>query len=565
MGTVLNKIDQITTSEDSYSADSNQPSQCSDTTASQATVATKVNQHYDEISKALNPIELMPLLLKQQLLDFNERSVILENSKSTYEKSLYILQSLETKGHLAYSKFLSCVEAERNHMGHEYIAALLQEQPFGSKAELEESSRLKDAIQRHYSDPEMMDISLQSLVPLIYSKKLLTEEEQQKLLSHYKTRNESIHLLLHLLDTKGPLAHGLFVECLQSESSHPTHKELYDKLTSSCTTCTDVVPTTTSRKQKSTVDDNALAVALPRMHFFQRWELQGPLKGERYNRMMYEFHICNLDGDWERLETEAAKYKNFPIPEYEVVACHQLAFSWIIRGKPSLVVQHIDKAKKIVETKVYGENHRGLLYKCEIHLARLSRYLKDSEKAREHMSNAKELLYGIEAGRDSATVHYNEACIAAECLNELSTEKDFERVEELFTRAIFDDRSHECEPRRVEYHSLLRLAQIYLGSTHYTPGATTDDEKIRRASNCLNAVILCSLPQRSKCMYHLIESDLHRNCGKLDKAKESLDVALSISKKHNFELEINSAQIRLQSLHKHNKPPDPTMSCTCTS
>ena len=471
-----------------------------------------------------------------------------------------VLQSLKRKGHLAYSKFLSCVKAEHNHIGHEYIAALLQEEPFGSKAELDESSRLKDAIQRHYSDPEMMGISLQSLVPLIYSKKLLTEDENQKLLSHYKTRSERIHLLLHLLDTKGSLAHGLFVECLQSESSHPTHKELYDKLTSSCATSSScVAPTATSRKQKCTVDDNALAVALPRKHFFQRWELQGPLKGERYNRMMYEFHICNLNGDWERLETEAAKYKNFHIPEYEVVARHQLAFSWIIRGKPSLVVQHIDEAKKIVETKIYGENHRGLLYKCEIHLARLSRYLKDSKKASEHMTNAKELLYGIEAGKDSATVHYNEACIAAECLSESSTERDFERVEELFTRAIFDDRSHECEPRRVEYHSLLRLAQIYLGSTHYTPGVTTDDEKIRRASNCLNAVILCSLPQRSKCMYHLIESDLHRNCGNFDKAKESLDLALAISKKHNFELEISSAQTRLQSLHQHTKPPDPTL------
>ena len=535
MGTVLSTFGRAASDKD-YNL----------TSVSEAALkAIVAGQYHDEISKVLNPIELMPLLIKEQLLDFNERSVILEdNSKSTqYEKSRYILQSLETKGPYAYSKFLCCVKAENNHMGHEYIAALLQEKRFCSKVELEESSRLKQAIQEHYS--EMMDISLQSLVPLIYSKKLLTEDEKQKLLSqHNKTRSERIHLLLLLLDTKGPSAHRLFIECLQTDS-HPAHKELYEKLI--C--CSDQIAA--SRKRKRLVDDYALA--LPRRKLLNRqWELQEPLKGERYNTMMREFQSCNHNGDWERLEREAIKYAKFHFPEYEVVICLERATSWIFRKKPEKVLQLVGKAKQIIETKVHGDNYRILLGRSESTLSRLFRYLEDLEKASEHIAKAKELLYGTEAGEDTARVHYNDACITLECLDKLPiapTERDFERIVELFERVISDDQSHENGQGYLATYAFLHLAQMYLGSTHYTPGTATDHEKIKSAQNYLNAIRYHDLSQRSKCLYHVIESDLHRSCEQFDKAKASLDLTLSISKQHKFELEISSAQIRLQSLH----------------
>ena len=134
----------------------------------------RVSQHYDEISKALNPIQLMPLLSKEGLLDFHDKSILLGASKSTLEKSYHVLEAVESKGPSAYSKFLSCVQAEKSHMGHEYIASLLQDKSFGSEFELKESLKLKEAINR--CTPEMMDICLTSLVPLMFSKSLLTNE-----------------------------------------------------------------------------------------------------------------------------------------------------------------------------------------------------------------------------------------------------------------------------------------------------------------------------------------------------------------------------------------------------
>ena len=536
MGTVLSKVGLAISGKDS-----SQLAQISHTRSASDVIASKVNQHYDEVSKALNPIQLMPLLSTEQLLDFNEKSVLLEDHVSPYEKSCYILKSLETKGPSAYSKFLSCVKAEKNHMGHEYIVSLLEGKPFGSKSELEESSRLREVIQSHCL--EMMDISLQSLVPLMHSKSLLTRDEVEKLQCRHKTEHEKVQLLFHILDTKGPLAHGLFVECLRSETSHPTHSELYTALMSACSQ-----QIANPRKRKRTVDDCALAIALPCKKLF-RWKLQGPLKSKKYSEIVRVCNNYHHNGDWERLETEAAKYINHSIPEYEVVAYLQKAISWIIRRNPPIVIHLVDSAKKVIETKIFGENRSGLLCKGECTLARLFRYLGDYEKAKEHVAKAKELLYGIESGEDSARLCYCEACVTVECLNELSTEEDFEHVDELFARAILDDRSHESGLGLIAPHSLLRLAQMYLGSTHYTPGTVTDHKKIKRARNCLNAIIYSSLSQRSKCLYHLIQSDLHRNCGRLDRAKESLDLVLSISKQCNFELEISSAQIRLHSLH----------------
>ena len=538
MGTVLSKVGLATSDEDNsqlHLAQLSQTRNVSDVTAS------KVNQYYEEIIRALNPIQLMPLLLKEQLLDSSEKSLLLGDSKSTYEKSRYILHSLEAKGPSAYSKFLSCIKAEKSHMGHEYIASMLQENPFGSQFELELSSRLREAIQSHC--PEMMDISLQPLVPLMHSKNLLTREEVEKLQSCYKTEHERVLLLLQLLNTKGPLAHSRFAECLRSESSHPTHNELYIALMSSC----HAKQTATSGQQKCAVDDSALVIALD-LPLARRWELQGALKGKVYNDMMREFQSCNHNGDWKRLEIEATKYMQCPVSEYKAVAYLEKAISWIFRRKPEIVIQLVGEAKKIIISKIHGENHSILLGRSEYILSRLFRYLKNYKKAREHVANAKEHLYGIEAGEDSAFVYYCDACITVECLSELSTQQDFERVDEIFGRAICDDRSHESGLGLVAPHSLLRLAQMYLGATHYTPGTATNRGNIERARKCLNAVILGSLSKRSQCHYHLMESDLHRNCGRIERAKESLDLALNISKNCNFELEISSAQTRLQSL-----------------
>ena len=521
-----------------------QPIEVPPATSTDNEIAVKINKHWDGITRALNPVELMPQLSKEMLLDFSEVSVLLADSKSTCEKSRYLLQCLEAKknhSQSVYSKFLSCIKAETNHMGHVFIALLLEGKPLGSKSELEESLKLKEAIQKHY--PAMMDISPEALAPLMYSKKLLTSEEEQKLRDTRKTRSERVLLLLHLLDTKGPLAHGMFVECLKGESSHPTHNELYAVLTSSCHP-EQKENYSNKQKQKCAIDKDALAVVLPCM---KQWRVQGPLRGKEYDEMVRVFHSCHHNGKWKELEIKVAEFEKASIPELKAVANIQKATIRILRKEPEVAMQFMDEAKRIIKTEVHGENRSALLGRCECMLSRHFQYLKDYEKAREHVVKAKNHLCGIEACEDSAFVHYCEASLTVECLNESSKKEDIDRAEELFSRAISADQSTNSGLGLFMLHSLLRLAQMFLGSTHYAPGTVKD---IKRAKDCLKLVTneYNSLPERTKCLYYLIESDLHRNCGKIDRAKDSLEIVLSISRDHNFELEISSAQTRMQSL-----------------
>ena len=512
-----------------------QPMEIPPSTSTDNEIPVKINKHRDEITRAINLNELMPQLFKEQLLDFSEMSILLADSKSPYEKSRYLLQCLEDKkDHFqsVYSKFLSCIKAETNHMGHVYIASLLEEKPFGLKSELEESSKLKEAIQNHY--PAMMNISPEVLAPLMYSKKLLTSEEVQKFQDTRKTTSERAQSLIHLLDTKGPLAHGMFVECLQNESSHPTHNELYTELTKE----------NSNKQQKCVIDKDALAVVLPCM---KQWRVQGPLREKKYDEMVRVFHSCHHNGRWKEVEIKLAEFEKSSVPEFKAAAIIQKGRVRILRKVSEVVMQFMGEAKGIIKTEVHGENHSALLGRCECMLSRHFYYLKDYEKAKEHVVKAKQHLYGIEACEDLAFVYYCEACLMVECLDESSTKDDFDRVEELFSRAISADQSNKSGLGLFTLHSLLRLAQMFLGSTHYAPGTVKD---IKRAKDCLKLVAneYDSLPERTKCLYYLIESDLYRSCGKIDRAKDSLEIVLSISQYHKFELEIISAQTRMQSL-----------------
>ena len=423
-------------------------------------------------------------------------------------------------------------------MGHSYIVFLLEGKSFGSESELLESSKFKEGINKHLL--EMMDINLGSLVPLMYCDNLLTLEEQQELLCSRKSERERILLLFQVLDTKGPLAHGIFAQCLSEELSHPTHVELFRLIsTSQSTHCS------TSKKRKRGID----ACMLTRvMRPFQPWKMQGPLKGHTYNAMMRLFQSYHHNGEWEKLDIEAAKYIAGNIIEFQVVALLEKAISWIFRRNKGTVVSLVDKAKQIC-LKIPGENSAFLLGRCEYILSRLFRYLKEYVKAKEHVSISREHLYLVEPGEDSSFVNYCDACVTVECLSELSPPEEIRRVRATFERAINDDLSHESGLGLVAPHSLMRLAQMYLGGTHYNPGVTSNVENIEQARLCLQAVDCASLCYRSKCHYNLIKSDLYCNTNGFSEAKECVQIVLMLARKYNFVLEISSAETRLLALN----------------
>jgi hypothetical protein len=180
----------------------------------------------------------------------------------------------------------------------------------------------------------------------------------------------------------------------------------------------------------------------------------------------------------------------------------------------------------------------------------LYRYLKETEKAKKYAGDGMQTLFNVEPGEDTALANYGYATTIIDYESssnspnqtELQSAKSY--LEFAIDQATIEDRGLD----HISPHSHLRLAQMHLGSTHYEPGKTTDAESIRKASDCLKAIDLGSLPPRSKCIFLLTESDLYRCKGDIDSARESAKHALTIAEANDFGTEIASTNTKLASI-----------------
>ena len=74
------------------------------------------------------------------------------------------------------------------------------------------------------------NVNLQSLIPKLNGKRLLTRQEEQQLRNETWTQDHRIATLTQILDGKGPDAPRIVLECLQEERSHGPHSILATKL-----------------------------------------------------------------------------------------------------------------------------------------------------------------------------------------------------------------------------------------------------------------------------------------------------------------------------------------------
>lgn len=235
--------------------------------------------------------------------------------------------------------------------------------------------------------------------------------------------------------------------------------------------------------------------------------------------------------------------------ELQAVALLEMAVSCVFRRQEEAAISYVSKARGKCGN-MSADNSTILQGRCEYILSRLFRYLKQYEKAREHVIKAKQILFNAEPGEDSAFANYCDACISVESLSEDSTLEEFQAVERCFRFAIEYDHSHNSGLKLVAPHSFMRLAQMYLGSGHYVAGSVKNQERICCATNCLESVhVEClSLDLRSACHFHLIQSDLYWNKGMLAESQLSATQALDVSRRQNFTNEIQSAENRLRAL-----------------
>ena len=436
-------------------SDGKKPSQhVSESENSEDIIEKRIATHRKDIEQHVNLSELSMYLDQEGLLDHEENEHILSEA-SDREKVSRVLDSLKEKPN-GFTKFLKCVKRETNHMGHLYIASLLEGKPFALEYEL------KGRIEK-------------TLVRL----------------------KEGVDL---------------------SPASDETRNEL--------------VPFTPSKR--------ALL-----------WlEMDGPFKGKGYLRLMRICYRHHHSGQHDALIGEAQKImscNSYP-PEFQALVRVELALSCTFRGKNERALELIEGsggALSICE-KIPGNNAAFLIGRCMHLLSGLYRYAKQHDKAKEYATKAMVALHGVAPGQESSIANYMNACLFLESSD--GTPSDVRIIEQHFRSAI--DHAHQSEIATyvILPQSHIRLAQLYLGSTQYHHGTTTNPENIKKARDSLNAVNFDFISQRSKSLYYMAESDCYRAEGDIPAATNRANLARSIAEGIQFTLGVNSAESRLTSL-----------------
>ena len=511
-------------------------------------IASRFYEHRADFIRYLpvNLADLVSKAIESGLINTKDLDFYLNQHKSREDKINVLLTSVEQKLN-GYVKFLQCLKKSKEHMGHCYLITVLEGKHFAEEAEIKQSTTFQGRINENMS--ELMDINLKELCPILIRKDLITLDELERLTDNTQLTEKDRNLLLfEILDTKGPTAHTLFVHCLGEEDSHVRHTELFELL--SC----DSEPEEYSphaRKRTRGV------IVSPQKRLPKSLEMHGDLKTEEYAQTVRTWRRWVSNGQWIEAEIAENKYiqqindksKHLPV----TVLLAGLLQSVIAR----IVRKQYTEAKNLLRicdrlcSNVKGDNYTFLHGRCMYTWSWLYRYLKQPEYAKKYALDAMAKLFNVESGEDKALANYGYASTMIDChaSAKFPDQKEMKSAESSLQFAIDCARIEDRGLDHIAPHSHLRLAQMYLGSTHYEPGKNTDPDSIRKASDCLKAIIdLGSIPPRSRCMFFLTESDLYRCKGNIDMARESAKCALRMAEENSFETEITSAKTKLESL-----------------
>lgn len=491
-------------------------------------IRDRLRESYDDIKNSLNISQLCLLLVQEGLLSAQDAYSVVTDADS-------LLKLIEEKGILGYARFYTCICKESAHMGHRYVQAILDGKVYATEEDIRRSQVAKTKLLGNIHVLACCDLT--TLIVQMYGKELLTIQELKQLRGETEDTNRLLLHIIIILDTKGPLAYSQFVECLYHVNI-AAYTELHEYA------CAEVVPMSlTGQHQTSSFQ------ALPAPYNLPQLKLHGCLRGRHYNRIMSIFQECHHNGEWDRLKDETSKFLSPGSPQaLRVVALLEMAVGWIFRNEEDKVLRLVAQAKELCK-EVDGDNATFLAGRCEYILSRLYRYLQQYDRAHEHVQKATYILHTVEPGEDLAFVYYCDACILVERLSEHRSTKDFDRAKLSYEHAIFHARRHSSGLDLVAPHSFMRLAQMYLQSSHYAAGFQTNTESIDKAGSYLKGVDQSSLAQRSKCHYLLIESDLRRCQKDIENSQYCAQNALQIAQAYNFTVEIKSAAKRLDSFN----------------
>ncbi len=502
-----------------------------------------IKAHEKEVTDCLNPLELIPYFDCHNLLSPDDKEVLLKNVLTRREKVFRILAALESsEARDTYTAFFKCLTEEVDHIGHRYLVAVLKGEHYATADECQASEACKRHVLEHRKD--MRDIDLPSLVPWMFAYELITPDERDMLLdtSASRTRIGKIEQLFVILETKGPLAHAVFAQCLGKETSHSSHAELHKKVA-------DGSHDSVSRKRKVSVEEDGV-LSIPKRRP-ARIRMEEPLCGEGYSMFVADIQDCYRSGLWTQLEKVA---QNFVLvnedPQLKAVAIIEKGYSFSCRGMREMAMKYLDEAWCIAR-QIEGDNRYFLMARCRHIRGTMYRYSGEDDKSLKENEEASDLLFNCERADDASRVKYGEACARLEKLGKTPNPRPQEVMdtEDAFTLAIVYSRNGNPGMCASEARCLIRLAQLSLGTnTHRVCEAKATSENIKVAKGCLDKVDINSVSRRCMALYYIIESDLFRSMDNVTKAIESVKKALKIAQEDHYRVEQHSAKSRLQAL-----------------
>lgn len=491
------------------------------------------------VIKYLNHLVLIPCLCEQELGEFFIDQV-LKGTKGAEA----VVSRLERLGPSVMPQFLNALEAEYQHLGHEYILCLLTDEVYADLEEVRISSKIRERI-HSLSVLDQVKLGLQlktALIPHLMTKHLLTEDEENMLLNN-GTELDRNSTLLDLLDTKGPTAHLLFVECLKAEDSHRTHLELYNLICGGEERqIPDVASSSINRKRKASHHSK---VSVTKRHP-DRLKIDGKLDKDEYLNVIQKVRSYHLHGEWDavdRIVEESAKKSK----DFNVAVLLESCTGFITQQQGDKVKKTVERARKLC-SHITNNCYFYLKGRCEWTLAKLYRYTKELPKALHCIRTARQIQYNVRAGEDTALTNYCYGCILLETLAaakkyDPEMEKEAQKSLELaIAHASSGDYGLDLS------HPKIRLAQLYIGSSSHLSGIHKNPDRLRKAHASLKSVNFSKLAPRTQCIYYYTECDLNMARGNMDAAICSAKNALLIASQNNFAEEVELVQKRMSHL-----------------
>jgi tetratricopeptide (TPR) repeat protein len=351
------------------------------------------------------------------------------------------------------------------------------------------------------------------------------------------TDTQRANELLLVLRRRSSVAATKFLACLWLTREHIGHEELFFAIFPEVPedNVEDIVRLCKQSSSASPVKPPALI------------ELQGDLTDTKFLKV--QSHLWDLfgRGDYSRIAQFTSQLRSSPSPDWAVVGMWFEAVNCVFihecKDHFNCVADLLKPAlEKCKHSSVTNQN----ILEGRIYLRMSAVFLTRGEKstAIEYSERAKELL-SFTRGYDRAKLFLREAKV----FSALSAGDHRKEVEKMYQFALdnFDEDHASCRPT-----AHLSLAAFYLhisfGSKTITgsPAPSVSDEDVRKAKLQLKAVEGEFLPSMRLCEQLLLQAEILRLEGKVDKAMEAFRKTICMSEDTKLHNLVSIAEHRFQ-------------------